>query len=532
MRRTHRYGIAMIVGLAAIVLFAGPASAHTGFESSDPADGASVAGPVSTITLVFTGEAEPTGDGFQALDPNGQVREPNEAVTEDGLTWVLRFDPPIADGVAGVRWMVKAPDAHPIDGSFSFSVTASVPVQVAPESALAPGSLEVESASTPESSVSESAPVAQDEDPAGERRADLEAFLDTDGDPAGVPRSIGAVGRILTVFGTLVGVGALIFAAVVLRGDHRDVRHVLFWVRRAGALVAAGALIEVVAQMAVEAGGQWSTAVLPSTMASVVFSSFGIAATLRIVGGSALSSGARFEIADASQARDPVVTIKELVGAGAGPPVDLWGVDGAGFDSGQSRGSSEPYIHDGDHAWLPTADSAGAYIGVVALLAAYLFDGHTVSKGDRLFTALVDLVHVTGGAIWAGGLLMLVDVLWRRHRQGRETRALQLAIRFSVVASMALVAVGAAGLVLTAIVLDSPSELWSTDWGRLLMAKTFFVALAGIAGGYNHRVLVPQLSGASDNPALTDRFRTVVSLEALALVAVVVLTALLVGAAS
>lgn len=530
MSRIHRYLFATIVGLAAIVLFAGPASAHTGFEASDPADGTTVTGPVSTVTLVFTGEAEPTGAGFQALDPNGQVREPNEATTEDGLTWVLEFDPPIAGGVAGVRWMVKAPDAHPIDGSFRFTVTAAAPAQ--PESTFAADSLEVNAASTPKPVVSDLAPVAQRDDLAGERPVDLDAFLDTNGDPTATPRRIGAVGRVLTVVGTLVGVGALIFAAVVLRGDQRDVRHVLFWVRRAGVLVVVGALIEVVAQVAVEAGGNWSTAALPSTMESVVVSSFGIAAVLRIVGGSALSSGPRFEIAHASQTRDPVVTIKELVGAGAGPRVNLWGVDGAGFESGETRGSSEPYIHDGDQAWLPTAESAGAYIGVVALLAAHLFDGHTVSKGDRLFTALVDLAHVTGGAIWAGGLLMLVAVLWRRHREDRETRALQLAVRFSVVASMALVVVGAAGLVLTVIVLDSPSELWSTDWGRLLMAKTLFVALAGVAGGYNHRVLIPELNHASDDPELAGRFRTVVSLEAAALVAVMILTALLVGAAS
>lgn len=525
MRRTYRYAIGMILGMAAIGLFAGPASAHTGLESSDPSDGARLSGPVAAITLVFTGEAEPTGGGFQVLDPSGELREPTEATTKDGLTWVLRFNPPIAGGVAGVRWMVKAPDAHPIDGSFSFTVTAPAAELRQPESALASDASESVSPG-PQGAI------AQVDARPAERAIDLGAFLDTEGDVAATPRRIGAAGRMATVLGTLVGVGALIFAAVVLRGAPRDVRHVLYWVRRAGLLVVAGALIEVAAQLAVEAGGDWSTVLLPSTIESVVFSSFGVAAALRIIGGSALSSGARFEIACASRARDPVVTIKELVGAGAGPPVELWGVNGAGFQTGPSSGTSEPYIHEGDHAWLPTSDSAGAYVGVVALLTAYLFDGHTVSKGDRLFTSLVDLVHVAGGAIWAGGLLMLATVLWRRHRQGRELRALQLAVRFSVVASMALVAVGLAGVVLTVIVLDSASELWATDWGRLLLVKTLFVAIAGVAGAYNHKVLIPQLSRAPDDPDLSSQFRTVISLEALALVAVMVITALLVGAAS
>ena len=51
---------------AAAFLWAPPASAHTGFESSTPAEGATVDGPVEVVTLVFTGPAEPTGTGFEA----------------------------------------------------------------------------------------------------------------------------------------------------------------------------------------------------------------------------------------------------------------------------------------------------------------------------------------------------------------------------------------------------------------------------------------------------------------------------------
>ena len=189
-------------------------------------------------------------------------------------------------------------------------------------------------------------------------------------------------------------------------------------------------------------------------------------------------------------------------------------------------------MHHGDHAWQPTVDSAGALLGAIAVVAAHLFDGHTVTKGDRLWTGLADIVHVTGGAIWAGGVLMLTAVLWRRHRHGRQLRALQLAIRFSVVATLALVAVGVAGVALTVIVLDSPSELWATEWGRTLIAKTLFVAAAAAAGGYNHQVLIPQLQATPDDPVLAHRFRTIVTGEALALMAVVVATALLMGAAS
>ncbi len=501
--------VALIALLAATVL-AGPAAAHTGFESSDPVDGATLDTPLDVITLVFSGEAEPTGEGFQILEPTGGLRQPSEASTADGSTWVLRFDPPVTGGVVGLRWMVKAPDAHAIDGSFSFTVTAPAPA------------------------IDEPAPAAEatSAEEIAAPAVDLESFLDTKTDQNKTPQRVGAAGRMISLAGTLVGVGALIFAAAVLRGARRDVRHVLHWVRRAGLLVVVGAIVELVAQLAVDGGGRWSAIWSFTTLGSVLVSSFGIAVALRIVGGLAMASGARIDITHASETPDPVVAIRELVGAGVGSSSDFWAIENEDTGSGRQLTGSEPYLHHGDQAWSPTLDSAGAMLGGFALLVAHLFDGHTVTKGDRLFTGIVDLVHVAGGAVWAGGVLMLTSVLWRRHRQGRELRALQLAVRFSVVATIALVAVGLAGVVLTVIILDSPSELWSTEWGRLLMLKTLFVVAAGAAGGYNHKVLIPQMESAPDDLALTSQFRAIVTGEAAALVAVLIATAFLMGAAS
>ena len=227
----------------------------------------------------------------------------------------------------------------------------------------------------------------------------------------------------------------------------------------------------------------------------------------------------------AAEAPDPVMAIRELINVGAVEPTDDPATD-------RHTPSSVPYLHQGDQAWLPTAGSAGAFLGALAVLAAHLFDGHTVTKGDRLLTGLLDFIHVAGGAVWAGGVLMLTSVLWYRHQQGRELRALQLAVRFSVVATVALVAVGVAGLGLTVVILDSPAELWTTEWGRLLVLKTLFVAGAGLAGAYNHRVLIPQMNRAPDDPLLTAEFRQVLTGEAVALAAALVVTAFLMGAAS
>lgn len=541
MRPINRLLATTLLAAAVLAIGVSPAWAHTGFESSNPADGATVNEPVDAITLVFSGEAEPTGPGFEVLDAAGALREPTEATTSDGTTWVLRFEPALAGGVVGVRWMVKAPDAHPIDGSFSFTVAASLP-------AAAPGPDPADSVNTSDPTgraPADSADSANSSDTAGGAtgnsegatdtlqpgEVDLDAFLDTGGDTTAVPQRLGAAARLVTLIGTLVGVGALVFAAAVLRGDHRDVRYVLRWVRRAGILVVIGASAEFVAQVVVEGGGDWTTAWSLSNVGSVLGSSFGVAVGLRILGGAALASEARLEIAQATEVVDPVAAIKELVSVGAGP-ASAGPADHDAPRHGRSPAEGDPYLHHGDQAWRPTVGSAGAALGALAVVVAHLFDGHTVTKGDRTWTALADVVHVAGGAIWAGGVFMLATILWRRHRQGRQLRALQLAIRFSVVATLALVAVGIAGLVLTVIVLDSPSELWATEWGRTLIAKTLFVGVAAAAGAYNHNVLIPQLQYSPDDPVLADRFRVIVTGEAIALVAVLAATALLMGAAS
>ena len=171
-------------------------------------------------------------------------------------------------------------------------------------------------------------------------------------------------------------------------------------------------------------------------------------------------------------------------------------------------------------------------VGAAGVVVAHLFDGHTVTEGNRLVTALADLVHVGAAAVWGGGVLMLALVTRRHRRNDVAGRTREVATRFSVVATVALGATGAAGVALTAIVVSSPSDLWSTEWGRTLLVKVGLVLLVLSAGAYNHRVLVPQLAASPDSPATAARFRTVITWEAVGFVAVVVATALLMGAAT
>lgn len=521
-----------LCGLAALMVlfFASPAGAHTGFESSDPVDGADVQGPVETITLAFTGPAEPAGDGFVVLDPSGELRRPVSRSSGDGTTWVLEFDPPVGPGVIGVKWTVKAPDAHPIDGSFSFTIAEPPPPAAQVEPPVDENGLSAErQAAASQSATGSSAPT-------------LDEFLTAGQNATRGAERLGGVGRMLGLAGAVVGVGALVFAATVLRGTRSDIWTVLTWARRGGALLILGTTLELIGQLGVEASGEWSRALAPATLQNVVWGSFGVAVALRFLGARALLVHADIHVTRALEAPDPVVSIREFATAatrelvGAAPAFDT----GSVVEGNRARSArpapelrgAEPYVHRDDHAWVLTGDSIAAALGAAAVVLSYVFDGHTVTKGDRGLTGLLNILHVFGAAVWVGGVAMAAVVLWRRHRDGRDLRAFQLALRFSVVASIALVVVGVAGLALTVTILDTPSELWSTPWGRLLLAKTSLVGVAAAMGGFNHTVLIPLLSEQPASEPLGHRFRRAVAVEAVVLGAVVAVTAFLVGAAS
>ena len=163
------------------------------------------------------------------------------------------------------------------------------------------------------------------------------------------------------------------------------------------------------------------------------------------------------------------------------------------------------------------------------VLASWAFDGHTVTEGNRALTTAVDLVHAGAGAVWAGGVLGLA-LLSRSERD----RLVAAVVRFSVVATAALVVAGACGIVLAVTILDSFDGLWSTPWGRVLLAKTMAVGVAAGIGAYNHFVVVPSLrsADAGRSTAFTRRLRATLRIELLVLAVVAVLTASLVASAA
>lgn len=236
-----------VLATLALLLPVAAASAHTEFEGSAPEDGATVPAPLDSVTLSFTNPAIPSGDGIVLLEGSGA--EVEATLDEDGTDFTLRPSTPLQEGTYGVRWEVRAGDAHPIDGTFTFSVVPSA--QTSPP----PGSSTTEA--TPPPSLSDA----------------LE-------DGTGGAAPIRAVSRLLVISGAMVAIGGLLVLLTTVRGSPRELRRVLGWVRAAGLVVAVGGVLRL--------------AVLSTSMPSVAeawTSPLGVASSLRVLGGLAVVVG-------------------------------------------------------------------------------------------------------------------------------------------------------------------------------------------------------------------------------------------------
>jgi putative copper export protein len=121
-----------------------------------------------------------------------------------------------------------------------------------------------------------------------------------------------------------------------------------------------------------------------------------------------------------------------------------------------------------------------------------------------------------------------VVVALLRHRTGASIAG--LVVRFSSVASLALLCVVVAGAAMTLLIIDDLDDLTDTVWGRRLTVKLIGVGIATLIGAYHHFVTVARLAapGGATHVELA-RARTTLVVEALALAFVVVATGMLVN---
>ncbi len=164
----------------------------------------------------------------------------------------------------------------------------------------------------------------------------------------------------------------------------------------------------------------------------------------------------------------------------------------------------------------------GAAAGI-ALVTSYSLSGHaTIVPGDNV-AAVALVAHLGAGALWLGAVPALALTLRRAKSSPKAVAALTDA--FSTIATVSVLVLFPAAVVLSWNMFTSPAELWETAYGIRLLGKFAVVATIGAIGAYNHFVLVPALR--QDPDRYSSRIRASVTVESIGLALVIAATTLL-----
>ncbi|BBY82883.1 bifunctional copper resistance protein CopD/cytochrome c oxidase assembly protein [Mycolicibacterium pulveris] len=125
--------------------------------------------------------------------------------------------------------------------------------------------------------------------------------------------------------------------------------------------------------------------------------------------------------------------------------------------------------------------------GALATLLPLGLTGHSSSGGDHDLATNSLLLHLGAGALWAGGLLALLA-----HAMRGGSHADLAARRFSMLAFWCFVVMAASG-VINAFVRIEPSDLVSSRYGWLVLAKVVALGVLGVIGWQQRRTGVATL---------------------------------------
>jgi cytochrome c oxidase assembly factor CtaG/putative copper export protein len=126
-------------------------------------------------------------------------------------------------------------------------------------------------------------------------------------------------------------------------------------------------------------------------------------------------------------------------------------------------------------------------VGSLATLLPLGLTGHSSAGGSHDLATNSLLIHLVAGSLWAGGLLALLVHVFRGGQHADLASR-----RFSVIALWCFVAMAVSGVV-NALVRIVPSDLLTTNYGRLVVAKFVALCLLGLAGWRQRRTGVVAL---------------------------------------
>ncbi|GAT65041.1 membrane protein [Planomonospora sphaerica] len=142
---------------------------------------------------------------------------------------------------------------------------------------------------------------------------------------------------------------------------------------------------------------------------------------------------------------------------------------------------------------ITVGSAGGLLVLALATLLPPALTGHSASSPNHDLATTGVAVHLVVLALWVGGLGVLCA-----HAVRRQPHLEIAAARFSALALWCFLGTGLSGLFSVLARLTSVSELFTSAYGALLLAKTAAFALLGAAGWWHRRRTLPGLaSGGS-----------------------------------
>jgi copper transport protein len=147
----------------------------------------------------------------------------------------------------------------------------------------------------------------------------------------------------------------------------------------------------------------------------------------------------------------------------------------------------------------------------VIALGGIAASGHAASASPRVLNVLNDWVHLLAGALWLGGIGLVVAVWWPGVRRGgadlRRGLVRHVLPRFGRVALPAFLVAAATGIVSLLVQLGHVDALWTTAYGRVLLAKIVLVGAVAAASFWHAQRLRPRLLAVAGAPPARDERR-------------------------
>jgi len=184
----------------------------------------------------------------------------------------------------------------------------------------------------------------------------------------------------------------------------------------------------------------------------------------------------------------------------------------------------------------------GLAAGVVALGTTKFPDEKPAAGewGRTVFETVMWMLHLLGGAVWAGGLigLLLIALPGGLPAAGRGTFWSPAIRRFSIAAMSCVAAIALSGLFLYWEHVDGPGQLFTTMYGKVLGVKILIFGLLLVLGVVNQFVLHPRIealrAAGDDRPlrtVLVRQFPVTVAAEVILILAVLMVAPFLHGSA-